>query len=181
MGSSVMRRRKVQILQIADGLADASAEQGEESAADDNSSRDWRAVASAIVRAEGRSNAKPDRCPDENVSGVSVIPPRRLVSSSRIWTLGWKWMSGSTAAKLRQRCVACVERDVRGLCVFTSRRGHCVDAASIFSSFSFSFSSLIFYRLRHRARGKRESSQQEREEQNAFCIFHRRILETMRR
>jgi hypothetical protein len=174
-----MHRRKVQALQIADGLANASAEQGKESAADDYSPRDWRAVASAIVRAEGCSNAKPDRCPDKNVSGVSMIPPRSLVSSSGIWALCRKWAPRHAAAKLRQRCVLCVERDVGGLRVFSSRRGDCVDAASIFSSFS--FSSLIFYRLGHRARCKRESSQQEPEERNAFCVFHERILVTMRR
>jgi hypothetical protein len=77
----------VEALQIADGFADASAEQGEESAAADYSARDRSAVTGAVVRAEGRSNAKPDRCPDENVSGVPVIHPWSLVVSSGIWAL----------------------------------------------------------------------------------------------
>jgi hypothetical protein len=169
----------VEALQIADGFADASAEQGKEPAANDYSSRDRGAVAGAVVRAEGRSNTKPDRSADENVSGISMVPPRSLVSSSRIWALGWKWTHRSGATKLRQGRVASVERDLGGLCVLTSRRGDCVDVASIF--FSFSLSSLSFYRLRRSARCKRESSQQQREEQSVCCVFHERILVTKRR
>jgi hypothetical protein len=166
----------VEALQIADGFADASAEQGEESAAADYSARDRSAVTGAVVRAEGGSNAKPDRSADENVSGISMVPPRSLVSSSRIWALGWKWTHRSGATKLRQGRVASVERDLGGLCVLTSRRGDVVDAAIVF----FSFSSPTFYRLCHRARCKRERSQQERKERNVFCVFHERILEAMR-
>jgi hypothetical protein len=146
----------VQALQIADGLADASAEQGEESAADDYSTRDRSAVTGAVVRADGSSNAKPDRSADENVSGISMIPPWSLVNSSRIWALGWKRPSGSDAAKLCLRCVARVRIDVGGLRVFNPRLCNRVDVASL----GFTFSSMIFCRLSHRARGKRESSEQ---------------------
>jgi hypothetical protein len=151
-----MCRGEVQALQIADGLSDASAEQGEESAADDCSTRDRSAVTGAVVRADGGSNAKPNRSADKNVSGVPMVPPRSFVGSSGIWALGWKWTPGYAAAKLWQRWVGCVRIDVGGLRVFNPRLCNRVDVASL----GFTFSSMIFCRLSHRARGKRESSEQ---------------------
>ena len=110
-----MYRRIVQALQIADSLADASAEKAKQPAPDDYSACDWGSVVSALVRAEGRSNSESDCSPDQNVSGVSMIPPRRLVCSSGIPALGRKWPRRSASTKLRQGCVVRVGRDVGGL------------------------------------------------------------------
>jgi hypothetical protein len=46
--------------ELADSLADASADQAEEPTADDYSATDWGSVVSALVRAEGCSNTEPD-------------------------------------------------------------------------------------------------------------------------
>jgi hypothetical protein len=95
----------VYALQIADSLADASAEKAEEPAPDDYSASNRGPVVSAVVRPEGRANTKPNGGSDHNMLRVAMIHPRRLVGWSGISTLGWQPPRRSTSMKLRQGCV----------------------------------------------------------------------------
>lgn len=95
-------------LQINDRLADASAEQAKQRAPEDYSARDWGAILSPLLRAQGRPNTETDCSPNQNRTCAPMIHPRCLVASTGISTLSRKWPRRSASLKLRHGCVALV-------------------------------------------------------------------------
>ncbi len=96
-----MCRRIVDARERRDSLPDTSAEEAEDAAPDEYSAADWGAVASALVRAEGRSNTEPDRRSDQNVTGAAMIHPWCLISSGGISMPRWKRRARPPLGKLR--------------------------------------------------------------------------------
>jgi hypothetical protein len=104
------------------GCADGPADEAKEHTPDDRSGSDWCPFVGVADRAEGRTNANADPRPDQSVTRVAMIHPRRLVSSSWISTPGWKRPRGPASGNLSHGCViAAIERDFGSLCVLTPR------------------------------------------------------------
>lgn len=95
----------MQALQIANSLANASAEEAKQRAPEDYPAGDWGSILSALLRAESRPNPEADCSPNQNVTSASMIHPRCLVTSARISTLGRKRPGRSASLKLRHGCV----------------------------------------------------------------------------
>jgi hypothetical protein len=100
--SPAVRGRIAQAREIADSLADAPAEQAEESAPDDDSAGNCIAIVSVLVRAKGRADTEPDSSPDHNVTGAALMHPRRLIASRRISMVRRKWRPWTAPAELSQ-------------------------------------------------------------------------------
>lgn|SRR5580693_1355793 len=119
--SPAMYRRIVQARERADSPADASADQAKKPSPNDYSAGDWSSVLSALVRAEGRPNAKPDRSADQNVVGAPMMRPRRLIAPG-ICMLWRKRTPRHRPVELSQAFVIVgISRGGGGWCVLTPR------------------------------------------------------------
>jgi hypothetical protein len=119
--SPATRRRIVQARERADSLADASADQAEKPTPNDYSAGDWGSVLSALVRAEGRPDAKPDRSADQDVASAAMMRPRCLIPP-RISMLRRKRTPRHRPVELSQRfAIVDISRGGDGWCVLTPR------------------------------------------------------------
>jgi hypothetical protein len=107
--SPAMGRRIVHAREVADSLADASAEKAEERTSKDYSASDWGPVVNAVVRANSRPNPEPDCGPDQNMTGAALMDPRCLMAIPRISLLGRKRPPWSASGKLREYCAIRVD------------------------------------------------------------------------
>ncbi len=158
----------MQALEVADSLADASAEKAEQAARDDYSASDRGPVVSAAVRPDGRPDTEADCRSDQNRFGVSMIHPRPCVAFPGIPACR-NCHPTSELRKLRQRLpMVRIQPNPGGLRILTGRRDL---AASRSAACRVIVSGLC--------KCSRRQQKRHQQEVNVFCMCHGSMLMTM--